>query len=186
MVTCVPGHSVLHRLGEHVRGVVPDQLQRARVVAGDEFDLGVVVDRIGRGRRARRRAPWRRCAWPARARCPWRCRGRWCLGGYSRRAPSGKVSVTIRASLLLLTRCLRMQVSVRRRDIASGPAICNAGTRRAVRPFPACGRGGGRAKARPSMTRSEAAMTSAPAISRTRQRLGQHEEAEQDRRHRNK
>src|SRR5262249_325113 len=31
--------------------------------------------------------------------------------GYSRRAPSGKVSATT-ASLLLLTRCLRLQVSV--------------------------------------------------------------------------
>ena len=37
----------LHRFGQHVRGVVPDQLQRARVVAGDEFDLGVAFDRVG-------------------------------------------------------------------------------------------------------------------------------------------
>ena len=28
-------------------GVVPDQFQRARIVAGDEFDFGVVLDRIG-------------------------------------------------------------------------------------------------------------------------------------------
>ena len=37
----------LHGFGEHVRGVMPDQLQRARVVAVDEFDLRVVRDRIG-------------------------------------------------------------------------------------------------------------------------------------------
>ena len=37
----------LHRFGQHMRGVMPDQFQRARVVAVDEFDLGVAVDRIG-------------------------------------------------------------------------------------------------------------------------------------------
>ena len=37
----------LHGFGEHMGGVVPDQLQRAGVVAGDEFDSGVVLDRIG-------------------------------------------------------------------------------------------------------------------------------------------
>ena len=37
----------LHGFGQHVRGVVPDQLQRARVVAVDEFDLGVALDRVG-------------------------------------------------------------------------------------------------------------------------------------------
>ena len=47
MVTCVPGQSDLHRFGEHVRGVVADELQRARIVAGEELDLGVVLDRIG-------------------------------------------------------------------------------------------------------------------------------------------
>ena len=47
MVTCVPGHSDLHRFGEHMRGVVADELQRARIVAGEELDLGVVLDRIG-------------------------------------------------------------------------------------------------------------------------------------------
>ena len=66
----------LHGLRQHVRGVVPDQLQRARVLAGDEFDLGVALDRVGRGPRARRRAPSRPCAWRARARCPWRYRAR--------------------------------------------------------------------------------------------------------------
>ena len=37
----------LHRLGQHMRGVMPDQFQRARIVAGDEFDFRVVLDRIG-------------------------------------------------------------------------------------------------------------------------------------------
>ena len=37
----------LHRLRHHVRGVVPDELERFRVGAGDEFDLGVGGDRIG-------------------------------------------------------------------------------------------------------------------------------------------
>ena len=48
MVTCVPGHSDLHGFGEHVRGVVANEFQRARVVAGQKFDLGVVLDRIGK------------------------------------------------------------------------------------------------------------------------------------------
>ena len=47
MVTWVPGHSVLHRLGHDMGGVVPDQFQRARIVAGDDLDLGVLVDRVG-------------------------------------------------------------------------------------------------------------------------------------------
>ena len=37
----------LHRFRHDVRGVVPDQLQRARVVAVDEFNFGVALDRIG-------------------------------------------------------------------------------------------------------------------------------------------
>ena len=41
------GPQRLHRLGQHMRGVVADQFERARVVAGKELDLGVVVDRIG-------------------------------------------------------------------------------------------------------------------------------------------
>ena len=41
------GPQRLHRLGHHMRGVVPDQLQRARVVARQELDLGVLLDRIG-------------------------------------------------------------------------------------------------------------------------------------------
>ena len=41
------GPQILHRFGENVCGVMPDQFQRARVVAVDEFDFGVGVDRIG-------------------------------------------------------------------------------------------------------------------------------------------
>ena len=41
------GPQRLHRLGEHMRGVVPDQFERARVLAGDELDLGVLLDRVG-------------------------------------------------------------------------------------------------------------------------------------------
>ena len=37
----------LHRLGKHMRRVVADQLERARVVAVDELDLGVGVDLFG-------------------------------------------------------------------------------------------------------------------------------------------
>ena len=46
MVTCVPGNRGLHRLGEHMRAVVPDQLERARVLAANELDPGVPADRI--------------------------------------------------------------------------------------------------------------------------------------------
>ena len=38
----------LHRFGEHVRGVMADEFQRARIVAGEELDLGVMRDRIGK------------------------------------------------------------------------------------------------------------------------------------------
>ena len=46
------GPQRLHGFGQHVRGVVADQFERARVVAGEELDLGVALDRIGRDRRA--------------------------------------------------------------------------------------------------------------------------------------
>ncbi len=41
------GPERLHRFGEHVRGVVADQLERARVLAGEEFDFRVALDRVG-------------------------------------------------------------------------------------------------------------------------------------------
>src|SRR5262249_29271582 len=41
----------LHRLGEHMRGIVTDQLQRARVVAGEEFDFRVPLDGIAQVRK---------------------------------------------------------------------------------------------------------------------------------------
>ena len=40
------GPQGLHRFGKHVGGVVPDQLERARIVARNEFDLGVAIDRV--------------------------------------------------------------------------------------------------------------------------------------------
>ena len=42
------GPQRLHRFGQHMRGVVPDQLQRAGIVAGDEFDFRIALDRIGK------------------------------------------------------------------------------------------------------------------------------------------
>ena len=47
------GKKRLDRVGQHMGGVVADQLQRARVVAVEEFDLGVGADR-----RRRRRPVW--------------------------------------------------------------------------------------------------------------------------------
>ena len=32
----------LHGFGQHMRAIMPDQFQRARIVAGDQFDLRVV------------------------------------------------------------------------------------------------------------------------------------------------
>ena len=37
---------ILHRFGEYVGGVVADQFQRAGILAVDEFDLGVALDRV--------------------------------------------------------------------------------------------------------------------------------------------
>ena len=41
------GPQRLHRFGQHMRGVVADQFERARVLAGDELDLRVLLDRVG-------------------------------------------------------------------------------------------------------------------------------------------
>jgi hypothetical protein len=38
---------LLHRLGQHMRGIVPDQLQRFRALAGDELEFRVRGDGIG-------------------------------------------------------------------------------------------------------------------------------------------
>jgi hypothetical protein len=38
---------LLHGLGQNVRAIVPDQLQRPRVLAAEELDSGVPGDRIG-------------------------------------------------------------------------------------------------------------------------------------------
>ncbi len=39
------GIKLLHRFGEHMRRVVADELQRARILAGDELDLRVAIQR---------------------------------------------------------------------------------------------------------------------------------------------
>ena len=48
MVTCVPGKRLLHRLRQHMGGVVPDELERPRILAGEELDPGVAKDRVGK------------------------------------------------------------------------------------------------------------------------------------------
>ncbi len=42
------GKERLHGLRQHVRGIVPDEFQRARIVAGEKLDLGVPGDRFGK------------------------------------------------------------------------------------------------------------------------------------------
>ena len=78
-------------------GVVPDQLERARIVARDELDLGVVVDRVGEiGERAVDAIATERFA----------SDGEMSLAisrpvmfwGNSRRTPSGKVTATMHVS----------------------------------------------------------------------------------------
>ena len=99
----------LHRFGQHVGGVVPDQLQRARVVAVEEFDFGIALDRVGEiGDRAVER----------HGHGAFGQRGRNALGDIE---PGGALGVVPACAvgkgqrdhqrLLLLTRCLRMQVS---------------------------------------------------------------------------
>ena len=105
------GPQRLHGFGEHVRGVVADQLERARVVAGEELDLGIVLDRIGKvGKLAVERHGDR--ALGKRRRNPL---GDVEAGGVLRIVPTravGKGHGDHCQKLLLLTRCLRTQVSV--------------------------------------------------------------------------
>ena len=42
------GPQRLHRLGQHMRGVVADQFERAGIVAGDELERRVLIDRVGK------------------------------------------------------------------------------------------------------------------------------------------
>ena len=57
----------LHGFGQHMRGVVADEFQRARIVAGDDLDLAGLAERIGEvadgRRRAHRRPPSWRATW---------------------------------------------------------------------------------------------------------------------------
>ena len=103
------GPQRLHGFGQHVRAVVADQLQRARVLAGEEFDLGVALDRVGEvGERAVERHRDRALGE----------RGRDALGDVETGDAVGIVPTRAvgkgqrdHHSLLLLTRCLRTQVS---------------------------------------------------------------------------
>ena len=133
------GPQRLHGLGEHMRAVVPDEFQRARVFAGEELDLGVMLDRIGEiGDRAIERHRDRALGE----------RGRNAFGdieagdavrdspGVRRRERSARPS-----SRLLLTLCLRMQVSVVWcRQVKAHPSrVGNASGLGPVWPIPACG-----------------------------------------------
>src|SRR6476660_422418 len=37
----------LDRFSEHMRGIMPDQFEGTRILAGKEFDFGVAIDRVG-------------------------------------------------------------------------------------------------------------------------------------------
>ena len=118
------GPQRLHRLGQHMGGVVADQLERARIVAVDELDPGVAVDRVGEiGERAVERH--RDGALGKRRRDRFGdCRGRstlWDIRGARR---PGKVEDGDHAAISspLLTRCLRTQVSAFREGVFSGIA----------------------------------------------------------------
>ena len=93
-----------------MRGVVADEFERARVVAGEELDLGVMLDRIGQiGDLAVERHGDR--ALGERRRNAF---GDVEAGGVLRIVPTRAVGKGQRDhfQLLLLTRCLRAQVSV--------------------------------------------------------------------------
>ena len=110
MVTWVPGHKALHRFGEHMRGIVADEFERARIVAGEKLDFGIVRDRVGQvGKLAIERHGDR--ALGERRRNAF---GDVEAGGVLRVVPTRAIGKGQRDhhSLLLLTRCLRMQVSV--------------------------------------------------------------------------
>ncbi len=71
----------LHGFRHDMRGVVADQFERARVLAARRIRSWRRARSGRRDRPVGRRAPWRRCAWPAKAKCPWRCPSLLCLGG---------------------------------------------------------------------------------------------------------
>ena len=106
------GPQRLHRLRHHMRGVVADQFQRARVLARQELDLGVLLDRVGEvGDRAVERHRDRALGE----------RGRNALGDVETGdalgiLPTRAVGKGQRDHSMspMLTRCLRMQVSVAR------------------------------------------------------------------------
>ena len=104
------GPQGLNRFGEHVRGIVADQFQRARIVAGQELDLGVVLDRVGKiGKPAVKRHRHR--ALGERRRNAF---GDIEAGGVGGVLPTRAIGKGQRdhSSTPVLTRCLRTQVSV--------------------------------------------------------------------------
>src|SRR5262249_3305881 len=105
-----PGPKRLHGFGEHVRGVVPDELQRARILAGEELDLRIALDGVAQIREHAVERHGDR-ALGERGRSPL---GDVDAGGAFGVRPTRAVGKGQRDhhSLLLLTRCLRMQVSV--------------------------------------------------------------------------
>ena len=100
----------LHCFGEHVRGIVADEFERARIVAGQELDFRIMLDRIGKvGKRAVERHRHR--ALGERRRNAF---GDIEAGGVGRVFPTRAVRKGHgdHFMLLLLTHCPRMQVSV--------------------------------------------------------------------------
>ncbi len=109
----------LHRFGEHVRGVMANELERARVVAGEELDLCVVIDRVGKvGKLAVERHGDRALGERRR-----NALGDVEAGGVLRILPARAVGKghSDHFLLLLLTRCQRMQVSVTERYVTQAP-----------------------------------------------------------------
>src|SRR6516165_2019727 len=103
------GPQSLHGLGEHMRSIVADELERARILAGEKLDSSVVLDRIGEvGDLAVERHGHR--ALGERRRNAF---GYVEAGGVWRVVPTRAVGKGQRDhhSLLLLTRCLRCGVS---------------------------------------------------------------------------
>ena len=100
----------LHGFGQHMRGVMADQLQRARIVAVQEFDFRVALDGVGEvGDRTVERHGDR--ALGERGGNPLRDVEAGNAVGIVPTCAVGK-GQRDHHSLLLLTRCLRTQVSV--------------------------------------------------------------------------
>ena len=100
----------LHGFGEHMRRVMADEFEGARVVAGDKLDLGVMLDRVGQVRELAVKRHGDRALGERRR----NALGDIETGCVGRIVPARAVGKGQgdHHSLLLLTRCLRTQVSV--------------------------------------------------------------------------